>query len=116
MKLKNLKNFFKGGKAKGYTLMLLAFAMLQNSVFAGNKNLVWEEPTQMIQESISGPMAKFISIVVIVVSALGWAFTDGGSFLGKGIKIVCALAITAGAGTLLNSLFSGAFTSGLIFG
>lgn len=116
MKLKNVKKFLKGGKVKGYTLVLLAFAMLQTSAFAGNKKLVWEEPTQMIQESISGPMAKFISIVVIVVSALGWAFTDGGSFLGKGIKIVCALAIVAGAGTLLNSLFSGAYTAGLIFG
>ena len=52
MKLKNLKNFFKGGKAKGYTLMLLAFAMLQNSAFAGNKNLVWEEPTQIILKNL----------------------------------------------------------------
>ena len=115
MKQKSLKNFFKGSKSKTYSLMLLAFATLNNSVFAGNSDLVWEKPTQMIQESISGPMAKFISVVVIVVSALGWAFTDGGSFLGKGIKIVCALAITAGATTLLNALFKG-YSTGLIFG
>lgn len=97
-KMNKITSLMKGGKAKSYTLMLLAFAMLQNSVFAtGKDGLVWEEPTSMIQQSISGPMAKAISLVVIVVSAFGWAFTDGGSFLGKGIKIVCALAIIAGA-------------------
>ena len=115
MKQKNLKNLFKGGKAKTYSLMLLAFVTLNNSVFAGNADMVWEKPTELIQESISGPMAKFISIVVIVVSALGWAFTDGGSFLGKGVKIVCALAIAGGATTLLTGLYGG-YTGGLIFG
>lgn len=114
-KMNKITSLMKGGKVKSYTLMLLAFAMLQNSVFAtGKDGLVWEEPTSIIQESISGPMAKAISLVVIVVSAFGWAFTDGGSFLGKGIKIVCALAIIAGAGTVLTGLF-GNFSTGLIF-
>lgn len=114
-KMNKLKTLFKGGKAKAYTLMLLAFAMLENLAFAtGKDGLVWEEPTNIIQQSISGPMAKAISLVVIVVSAFGWAFTDGGSFLGKGIKIVCALAIIAGAGTVLTGLF-GNFASGLVF-
>ena len=115
MKKNAVKKLFKGGKAKLYTLMLLAFAMLSNSAFAGNA-LVWEKPTETIQQSISGPMAKAISIVVIVVSAFGWAFTDGGSFLGKGIKIVCALAIVAGASTVLSGLFTSINgSSGLIF-
>lgn len=114
MKLMTVKKFFKGVKCNISTLALTAFVMLQNSAFATNSALVWEEPTQIVQESISGPMAKAISIVVIVVSALGWAFTDGGSFLGKGIKIVCALAIVAGSAKLLTGLF-GNFSTGLIF-
>ena len=113
-KRNKITSIFKGGKAKLQTLMLMAFIALSNSAFATNKDLVWEAPTEMIQKSISGPMAKAISLVVIVVSAFGWAFTDGGSFLGKGIKIVCALAIVAGASTLLGGLFEG-FSTGLIF-
>ena len=114
MKLKNAKKFLQRGKERLNTLSILGFIMLNNTLFASNKAMVWEEPTQLVQESISGPMAKFISLVVIVVSAFGWAFTEGGSFLGKGIKIVCALAIVAGAGTLLTGLFGG-YTGGLIF-
>lgn len=112
--MKTTKKFFKKGIGSISTLGLFAFVMLSNSAFATNSALVWEEPTQLVQESISGPMAKAISIVVIVVSAFGWAFTDGGTFLGKGVKIVCALAIIAGAGKLLTGLF-GNFATGLIF-
>ena len=108
--LKRIKSFLSKVKGKA----LLTFIVLSNFSFASNTGLVWEKPTNIIQESISGPMAKYISIVVIVVSALGWAFTDGGSFLGKGIKIVCALAIVAGASTVLSNLF-GNFSSSLIF-
>ena len=92
---------------------MIFFISLQS--FATNSSLVWEKPTNIIQESISGPMAKAISIVVIVVSAFGWAFTEGGSFLGKGIKVVCALAIVAGAGVLLNGLY-GNYASSILFG
>ncbi|WP_177160641.1 TrbC/VirB2 family protein [uncultured Fusobacterium sp.] len=104
----------KSSLVKGKALALLAFVAVSNSALASNTGLVWEKPTGIIQESISGPMAKAISIVVIVVSALGWAFTDGGSFLGKGIKIVCALAIVAGASTVLTNLF-GNFSTSLVF-
>lgn len=110
---KVLKKLFINGKERIVVLGMMFFISLQS--FATNSALVWEKPTSIIQESISGPMAKAISIVVIVISAFGWAFTEGGSFLGKGIKIVCALAIVAGAGVLLNGLF-GNFASSMIFG
>lgn len=110
---KVLKKLFINGKERIVVLGMMFFISLQS--FATNSALVWEKPTSIIQESISGPMAKAISIVVIVISAFGWAFTEGGSFLGKGIKVVCALAIVAGAGVLLNGLF-GNFASSMIFG
>ena len=37
-KMNKITSLMKGGKAKSYTLMLLAFAMLQNSVFATGKD------------------------------------------------------------------------------
>ena len=110
---KVLKSLLIKGKERVLFLGMMFFISLQS--FATNSALVWEKPTTMIQESISGPMAKTISIVIIVISAFGWAFTEGGSFLGKGIKVVCALAIVAGAGVLLNGLF-GNFASSMIFG
>ena len=109
---KILKNLVVMGE-KLIFIGMIFFISLQS--FATNSSLVWEKPTNIIHESISGPMAKAISIVVIVVSAFGWAFTEGGSFLGKGIKVVCALAIVAGAGVLLNGLY-GNYASSILFG
>ena len=55
-----------------------------------NANMIWEKNTKDI---------------AIVVAALGWAITDGGSMTGKAIRIVLALTIAGGAGTLVYGLF-----------
>ena len=53
-----------------------------------NANMIWEENTKDI-----------------VIAALGWAIIDGGSMTGKAIRIVLALTIAGGAGTLVYGLF-----------
>ncbi|MGL5569263.1 MAG: TrbC/VirB2 family protein [Cetobacterium sp.] len=67
-----------------------------------NSKMVWETPAEEIQQSISGPMAKFLALVVIAVSAFGWVITDNSSIMGKAIKIVLALSIIGGAAVLLG--------------
>lgn len=69
-----------------------------------NANMIWEKNTKDISASVSGPVAMGIGTIAIVV-ALGWAITDGGSMTGKAIRIVLALTIAGGAGTLVYGLF-----------
>ena len=69
-----------------------------------NANMIWEN-TKDISASVSGPVAMGIGTIAIVVAALGWAITDGGSMTGKAIRIVLALTIAGGAGTLVYGLF-----------
>ncbi len=73
----------------------------------------WETPLQTISDSLSGPVAKAVGIIAIVVTGLGFAFSEGGSTLRKGIGIVFGLAIAFTATTFITSFFS--ITSGAVF-
>lgn len=99
-----MKNFFKNNKLIiGATHLALSFA-----TFASAQGLVWEGPLQKIKNSIQGPVAMGIGIIAVVVAGLTWAITEGGSMMGKAIKIVAGLAIAFGAATLIANLFGGA--------
>lgn len=76
-------------------------------------SMPWETPLQTVQESLSGPVAKAVGIIAIVVTALGFAFSEGGSALRKGIGIVFGLAVAFTATTFITSFFS--VTSGAVF-
>lgn len=84
--------------------------------FAGTTSgtaMPWEAPLQTISDSLSGPVAKAVGIIAIVVTGLGFAFSEGGSTLRKGIGIVFGLAIAFTATTFISSFFS--ITSGAVF-
>jgi type IV secretion system protein VirB2 len=73
----------------------------------------WETPLQTIADSITGPVAKSIGIIAIAITGLGFAFSEGGSALRKGLGIVFGLAIAFTATTFLTSFFS--VTGGAVF-
>jgi type IV secretory pathway VirB2 component (pilin) len=73
----------------------------------------WETPLQTVQASLSGPVAKAVGIIAIVVTGLGFAFAEGGSAMRKGIGIVFGLAIAFTATTFITSFFN--VTSGAVF-
>jgi type IV secretion system protein VirB2 len=74
-------------------LWLAAAAPALASTTSGTA-MPWETPLQTVQESLSGPVAKAVGIIAIVVTALGFAFSEGGSALRKGIGIVFGLSDT----------------------
>jgi len=79
----------------------------------GGTAMPWETPLQTIQDSLAGPVAKAVGIIAIVITGLGFAFSEGGSTLRKGIGIVFGLAIAFTATTFISSFFS--MTSGAAF-
>jgi type IV secretory pathway VirB2 component (pilin) len=73
----------------------------------------WEAPLTTVQNSLSGPVAKAIGIIAIVITGLGFAFAEGGSAMRKGIGIVFGLAIAFTATTFITSFFN--ITAGAVF-
>ena len=97
-------------------LSLFVALALAAPAFAGTTSgtsMPWETPLQTVQESLSGPVAKAVGIIAIVVTALGFAFSEGGSALRKGIGIVFGLAVAFTATTFITSFFN--ITSGAVF-
>jgi type IV secretion system protein VirB2 len=95
--------------AAGVMLMLATPAWASGSGTA----MPWEAPLTTIENSLSGPVAKAVGIIAIVVTGLGFAFSEGGSVMRRGIGIVFGLAIAFTATTFITSFFN--MTSGAAF-
>ena len=100
------------------TLALGAFVALSLACPAlatttSGTSMPWETPLQTVQDSLSGPVAKAIGIIAIVMTGLGFAVAESGSVVRKGIGIVFGLAIAFTATTFMSTFFS--TTSGAVF-
>ena len=90
-------------------LALAGFALLVSSpawAAGGGTAMPWETPLETIMQSLSGPVAKAVGIIAIVLTGLGFAFSEGGSVLRRGIGIVFGLAIAFTATTFIPSFFN----------
>jgi type IV secretion system protein VirB2 len=91
--------------------LLIAVALAARPAAAASAGMPWEGPLQRIVNSLTGPVAKGIGIIAIVVAGLGLAFGEGGGGTRKLIGIVFGLAVAFTAGSFGVSLlgFSGGF-------
>ncbi len=62
-------------------LLILSLLITQT---ASAQGLPWEGPLQTIEQSISGPVARALAILAIVITGLGIAFSEGGTGLRNG--------------------------------
>jgi type IV secretion system protein TrbC len=86
----------------------LAFATLAmtSAAHAAGSSMPWEAPLQSILESIEGPVAKIIAVIIIIITGLTLAFGDtSGGFL-RLIQIVFGLSIAFAASSFFLSFFS----------
>jgi type IV secretory pathway VirB2 component (pilin) len=87
-------------------LSLAALALAAAPAYAAGSNMPWEQPLQQILDSIQGPVAKIISVIVIVVTGLTLAFGDSSGGFRRLIQIVFGLSIAFAASSFFLSFFS----------
>lgn len=95
--------------AKRCIAALLLLCIKTNLVLAStieSTGMPWESPLHKILDSISGPVAKILGVIVIVMAGLGIAFGEAGSGMRKIFQIVMGLSIAFTASSLVASLFS----------
>ncbi len=73
---------------------------------AAGSNMPWEAPLQSILDSVQGPVAKIISVIIIVITGLTLAFGETGGGFRKLIQIVFGLSIAFAASSFFLSFFS----------
>ncbi|MCO7736831.1 TrbC/VirB2 family protein [Brucella intermedia] len=98
--------------SRGYRRMAtVAFAlaislMLAPAAHASGSSMPWEQPLQQILQSIEGPVAKIIAVIIIIVTGLTLAFGDTSGGFRRLIQIVFGLSIAFAASSFFLSFFS----------
>lgn len=99
-------------RLKAIPLALLALAM-SSPAFAsttgggGGGAMPWEGPLNAVMDSITGPTARIIAILIIVATGLTLAFGDVGQGFKKLLQILFGLAIAFAAATFFLPLVGG---------
>ena len=73
---------------------------------AAGSNMPWEQPLNQILQSVEGPVAKIIAVIIIVVTGLTLAFGDSSGGFRRLIQIVFGLSIAFAASSFFLSFFS----------
>lgn len=79
---------------------------LTTPAYAAGSSMPWEAPLQSILESIQGPVAKIIAVIIIIVTGLTLAFGDTNGGGKRMIQIVFGLSIAFAASSFFLSFFS----------
>lgn len=87
------------------TAALAAFALMTMPAYAAGTNMPWEQPLQQILDSIQGPVAKVISVIIIIVTGLTLAFGETSGGFRRLIQIVFGLSIAFAASSFFLSFF-----------
>lgn len=82
--------------------------------WAAGSGMPWEEPLQKVLESVQGPVAKIIAVIIIISTGLTLAFGETAGGFRKLIQIIFGLSIAFAASSFFLSFFS--FGGGALVG
>ena len=85
---------------------VLIFVVLASApADAAGSNMPWEQPLNQILQSIQGPVAKVMSVIVIILTGLTLAFGESSGGFRRPIQIVFGLSIAFAASSFFLSFF-----------
>jgi type IV secretion system protein VirB2 len=87
-------------------LALIVLMAMGQAARAAGSGLPWEAPLERILESIEGPVAKVIAVLIIIVTGLSLAFGDMSGGFRRLIQIVFGLTIAFAATSFFLTFFS----------
>jgi type IV secretion system protein VirB2 len=91
------------------TLLVSAIALgftFVGTASAAGSGMPWEEPLQQVLESVQGPVAKIVAVMVIITTGLTLAFGESSGGFRRLIQIVFGLSIAFAASSFFLSFFS----------
>ncbi|MGN6373951.1 MAG: TrbC/VirB2 family protein [Sphingomonas sp.] len=80
--------------------------MVAAPAWASGSSMPWESPLNSILESIEGPVAKIIAVMIIIMTGLSLAFGETSGGFRRLIQIVFGLSIAFAASSFFLSFFS----------
>ncbi|NIJ84902.1 type IV secretion system protein VirB2 [Xanthomonas arboricola] len=93
-------------------LLAVVMLMMAGTAQAAGSSMPWEGPLTSILESIQGPVARIVAVIIIISTGLALAFGDTSGGFRKLIQIVFGLSIAFAASSFFLSFFS--FSGGAV--
>ena len=93
-------------KLSSALLIALVTVTLTSPAHAAGSSMPWEAPLQSILNSIQGPVAKIMAVIIIIATGLTLAFGDTSGGFRRLIQIVFGLSIAFAASSFFLSFFS----------
>ena len=88
-------------------MLALAFAFCSiATAHAAGSNMPWEQPLQQILDSVQGPVAKIVAVIIIIITGLSLAFGETAGGFRRLIQIVFGISIAFAASSFFLSFFS----------
>lgn len=85
--------------------LVIAIAVTTPANAAGS-GMPWEQPLQQVLESVQGPVAKIVAVMIIITTGLTLAFGETNGGFRRLIQIVFGLSIAFAASSFFLSFFS----------
>jgi type IV secretion system protein TrbC len=81
-------------------------AAIAGAAEAAGSGMPWEQPLQKVLDSVQGPVAKIIAVIIIITTGLTLAFGETAGGFRRLIQIVFGLSIAFAASSFFLSFFS----------
>ena len=98
--------FFRRDHRLSAVLRVGLFLAMTGSASASGSGMPWEQPLQQVLESVQGPVAKIVAVMVIITTGLTLAFGETAGGFRRLIQIVFGLSIAFAASSFFLSFFS----------
>jgi type IV secretion system protein TrbC len=85
---------------------VIAQMLVSGPAWAAGSNMPWEQPLNQILQSVQGPVAKILAVIIIIMTGLTLAFGDTSGGFRRLIQIVFGLSIAFAASSFFLSFFS----------
>jgi type IV secretion system protein TrbC len=99
-RIANRRSAFLAGAVTGFGIVLAGTA------HAAGTGMPWEAPLQQVLDSVQGPVAKIIAVMIIIVTGLTLAFGETAGGFRRLIQIIFGLSIAFAASSFFLSFFS----------
>jgi type IV secretion system protein VirB2 len=90
----------------GAAVLSAATILFPDTAQAAGSGMPWEAPLETILESIEGPVAKIVAVIIIIVTGLTLAFGDTGGGFRRLVQVVFGLSISFAASSFFLSFFA----------
>lgn len=80
--------------------------LVAGKAYASGTGMPWEQPLQQVLDSVQGPVAKIVAVIIIIVTGLSLAFGETSGGFRRLIQIIFGLSIAFAASSFFLSFFS----------